>query len=271
MTEDQEVPPRHRVGAVGQALSFLTVIPIGAPPPGPGGLVAFPLAGLVLGGLWAATGWAGTEVWGPAAGAAAVLTIDALATGGLHLDAVADTADGLAARRPPAETLAIMRDPGVGAAGATALGVVLLGRFGLLTALLEEPSGAILAVVPPVAGRAAMVWALGALPAGRRPPGGGGSAGEAPPAAQSPVEAASLSAGLTGVARWPVRLAAGALGLVLAGAVADVPGLLAGVLGPATAVGLAGWWSRRIGLASGDAAGAAGLVGETAALAVLAA
>lgn len=260
------------MGPIGQALSFLTVIPVGAPAPGPGGLVAFPLAGLVLGGLWAAAGWAGAEVWGPAAGAACVLAVDALVTGGLHLDAVADTADGLAARRPPAETLAVMRDPGIGAAGATALGVVLLGRFVLLAALLGEPSGVLLAVVPPVVGRAGMVWALGALPAGGGPTGPGAGQGAVPDAgATGPGGAVSLGAGLVGVARWPVRLAAAALGLVLAGALADVPGLLAGLLAPATAVGLAGSWSRRIGLASGDAAGAAGLLGETAALALLAA
>ena len=102
------------------ALSFLTVLPVGGrhAPPGRSALLAFPLAGLVLGAGWALAGWAGTTLWTPLVGAALVVALDLLVTGGLHADALADVADGVASRRRGAEALSVMRDPRVGAVGA---------------------------------------------------------------------------------------------------------------------------------------------------------
>jgi adenosylcobinamide-GDP ribazoletransferase len=53
----------------------------------------------------------------------------------LHLDGLADTTDALASRRQGAEFLAILHDSRVGAFGAMALGLVLIGKFAWLCSL----------------------------------------------------------------------------------------------------------------------------------------
>ncbi len=56
---------------------------------------------------------------------------------GLHLDGLADTADGLAASYDPQRSLEVMRTPEVGAAGAATLALVLLAQAGALAELLR--------------------------------------------------------------------------------------------------------------------------------------
>lgn len=253
------------------ALAFLTVVPLrGGRPPGRAALVLFPVAGVLVGAVWTGAGWAGARWWSPQVAGALVLAADLLVTGGLHLDGLADTADGLAARRRGGALEEAMRDPRVGAVGAAALAVVLLVRFALLAAVLSQPAGWLRAAAAPVAGRAALVWALGAMRAG-----GGSLAGASRPAggpvASAPRPARSLASAPHAAATLPVRGAAGALAVLLVIPVAWVRGVI-GVVAALGAANLAGrWWARRGGPLSGDAAGAAGVLAETVALAVLAA
>ena len=58
-------------------------------------------------------------------------------TRGLHQDGLADTLDGLAGGRVPTDRLAIMRDPRIGAIGATGLFVSLILRYSALVSLPE--------------------------------------------------------------------------------------------------------------------------------------
>lgn len=127
------------------ALGLFTVIPVaggdptGAGPvlvrwlPAIGALLALPAAGILV----------SVEAGHPDGVRrllAAALAIAALAalTGGLHLDGLADTADGLGSRRPAAEALAIMRRPDTGPFGAAALLFVI----GLqVISLAEQPPG----------------------------------------------------------------------------------------------------------------------------------
>ena len=77
-------------------------------------------------------------------------------TRGLHQDGLADTLDGLAGGRTPADRLPIMRDPRIGAIGATGLVLSLLLRYAGLMALpqtLRLPA----LVCMPALGRWAMV------------------------------------------------------------------------------------------------------------------
>lgn len=129
---------------VRSALSFLTVLPVAAPDGGPGrrlGRALFPAVGLLLGlAAWAAL-WLGTRLAGPLLGAVAALAALAVLTGGLHLDGLADSADGLLASGGRERRLEIMRDPRLGTFGVLALVLVLLAdaaalqRLGVRTGL----------------------------------------------------------------------------------------------------------------------------------------
>lgn len=240
------------------ALSFLTVLPVARAHPAPGraALLAFPLAGLAVGALWAAVGWAGMQLWTPLVAAALVVVADLVATGALHVDAVADVADGVASRRRPGEAIRIMREPAVGAVGAAAAAAALLLRFALVAAVLGTGLPLLL-VVAPVCGRAAMV---AVLTLGERPTGASLAGALAQPATPAlatlvAVEAAALVA-LAGYA------AQAAPGAALAAC-----GLGAALL---TALVCERAWRARFGPITGDLTGAAGLAAEATALAVLA-
>jgi len=93
-----------------------------------------------------------------------------LLTRGLHQDGLADTLDGLAGGRTPAERLPIMRDPRIGAIGATGLFLSLILRYAGLLALPHALRIPTLLCMPAV-GRWAMVTLAWASPYAR-PEGG---------------------------------------------------------------------------------------------------
>lgn len=98
----------------------------------------FPAVGLVIGlGLagiaWLGRGWMAAEPC-----AVVLVAAQALATGGLHIDGLADVFDGLGGGRGDrARTLDIMRDSRIGALGATAVVLALLGKVVALAGLLR--------------------------------------------------------------------------------------------------------------------------------------
>lgn len=242
------------------ALAFLTVLPVGRQdrPPGRAALLAFPLVGLIIGAVWALVALGAARWWGPLAAAAAVVAADALATGGLHLDGVADIGDVAGSRRRGPEALEVARDPHVGALGVVAVVGVLLLRFALIAALLAgaEGSGPIgshpvwLLVAVPVVGRAVMVLAL----------------------AWSPRSGTSSARRLAETARVPIQLTALTIAAVTLLVTGAGPGrtLIAMLAALVATAALLAWWRRRVGASSGDLVGAAGVLAETAVLAVLA-
>jgi len=85
--------------------------------------------------------------------AALVITLWAIITGGLHLDGLADSADGwLGGLGDKERTLKIMKDPVVGAAGAIAICCFLLLKFTALSTLIEYKLGWLI-IATPVMGR----------------------------------------------------------------------------------------------------------------------
>lgn len=106
----------------------------------------FPLVGLALGsaaGVMALAAGSLLPAWPTAV---AVVVALALATGGLHLDGLSDTADGLGGGRGDRESiLAIMRDSRVGSFGVVAVVMAVLAKTAGLAALLGGgfPSGAV--------------------------------------------------------------------------------------------------------------------------------
>lgn len=154
------------INSLRSAVAFLTVIPVAAGEGKPAarlGRAYFPAVGAVLGLLAGAVFALTAAITTPLLAAVAAVAVLAALTGGLHLDGVADAADGLFGRGPTVQRLEIMRDPRVGSFGAIALIVVLLGDVAALSAL--TPAGAIVALV--VAGalsRWAMLWVIAFLP-----------------------------------------------------------------------------------------------------------
>jgi len=121
-----------------RALSFLTPFG-GAADPAPSALTWFPvvgaLIGLAVGGIW----WAARRGWAPPAAAAVAVIADAGLTGMLHLDGLADSADGLLPPLPRARRLEVMADPRLGTFGVAGLAIILLARFGAFASMLPSP------------------------------------------------------------------------------------------------------------------------------------
>ena len=94
--------------------------------------------------------------------------------GGLHIDGFADTVDGLAGGKTPADRLRIMKDSSTGAIGAAYVALLFLIKFLALNEMpYEVKASAIVAF--PIAGRWAMVPLAHLLPYAR-PEGGLGAA-----------------------------------------------------------------------------------------------
>lgn len=233
------------------ALALLTILPTGRrplPAMGSASLVAFPVVGLLVGLGWAGVAAAGARWWDPLVAAAAVVVADAIMTGGLHLDGVADVGDVVGSRRRGPAALEVARDPSVGALGVVVLVSVLLLRFALVAAVVTA-GGPWALVAVPVAGRAAMLHALRRCGTDQ-----GSLAHPLAAATTGPVLVAGLVA------------AAGALALTGAGPWRVAAAVLLGV---ALVESGTWWWRHRIGPASGDLVGALGVGTELVVLLVL--
>jgi adenosylcobinamide-GDP ribazoletransferase len=237
------------------ALSLLTVLPVRSPAPdarlAAGALRWAPVVGGLLG---AAAGGVliGLVALGVPALAAGLLTVGflALATRGMHIDGLADTADGLGCYGPPERALAVMRDGSAGPFAVVTLVVVLGTQAAALAALAGTGPPAVAALaLAGAAGRAAFGWAARrGVPAAR--PGGLGAlvAGSQP--------------GWVPAGWWTALAAAGlALG----------PRAAVGVALGAVLVAALSWHTaRRFGGTTGDVLGAANELATTAALVALA-
>ncbi|HEY5018351.1 MAG TPA: adenosylcobinamide-GDP ribazoletransferase [Streptosporangiaceae bacterium] len=196
-----------------------------------------PAVGLLLGGIAGGILWVAGQLGRTGPLLAAVLAIAALAalTGGLHLDGLADLADGLGSRRPAGRALEIMKESDIGPFGVAALVLILLIQVAALARADSAGRGVIAVLTAAVGARLAMTVACRrGVPAAR-----GSGLGALVAGSVHPVAAAVLTA--AGVA------AAAAFGWIFA--VAMAAGLVASVALTAAAV-------RRLGGITGDVLGA---------------
>jgi adenosylcobinamide-GDP ribazoletransferase len=159
------------------ALSFLTILPAGGHEEAGAnrlGRAWFPAVGLLLGAAAWCAFWAGATFFVPLVAAVAAVTTLAILTGGLHLDGLADAADGLLGGTTRERRLEIMRDSRIGAFGVIALVLVLIFDVAALSGLTRFEALAALVTAAGL-GRLAMVCVLLALPY-VRPAGLGGAA-----------------------------------------------------------------------------------------------
>lgn len=221
------------------AFGFLTRVPIRTGEVAPeelGRAVSwFPAVGAALGAMAAGVSCA-LAGWLPAGLVAiAVVTLTALATGGLHLDGVADVFDALGGGRGSRDRmLAIMRDSRIGAHGATALVLVLAAKLIAVGELVEHgPAWALFAA--PIAARWSVLPLIIGFPYAR------------PDGLGKPFH------GHAGVTQLVAGTAIAVLALVWIGPIVAVGAAVA----LAAALGLAIWLYRRLGGITGDVCGAA--------------
>jgi cobalamin synthase len=100
-----------------------------------------PLVGLGLGGIATGAAVLGDRWISPLAGAVLGIAVLALLTRGLHLDGLADTADGLGPLRERQRALQVMHQGDVGPFGVVTLVLTLLLQVACLAALLPIAGG----------------------------------------------------------------------------------------------------------------------------------
>ncbi|TWV32787.1 adenosylcobinamide-GDP ribazoletransferase [Streptomyces misionensis] len=127
-----------------------------------GGMLAAAAVGLVVGALAAALGTVLLFLGaGPLLAAVGAVAVPAALTRGLHLDGLADTADGLGSGKPAADALRIMKQSDIGPFGVLTLVLVLLAQVAVLAQLFGDSwaRGAAAAVTSAVAARLALTLA----------------------------------------------------------------------------------------------------------------
>ncbi|MER7399308.1 adenosylcobinamide-GDP ribazoletransferase [Streptomyces sp. NPDC000151] len=165
-----DTPDQPAAKATSDALRFafgtLTVLPVRLTrwdrPTARGGMLCAPLAGLVVGLCAAALGAALLLLGGgPLLAAVGTVAVPAALTRGLHLDGLADTADGLGSGKPADDALRIMKQSDIGPFGVLVLLLALLAQVAALYELYAAgwAAGAVAAVAGAVTARLALTLA----------------------------------------------------------------------------------------------------------------
>ena len=214
-----------------------------------------PAVGLMLAALAWAVGAAVHQLGGSGllASVAAVATL-AVLTRGLHLDGLADLADGLGSAQPAPAALEVMRRSDIGPFGATTLVLVLLAQVAALASAWPGGDAGVLLITAAATGRLAVTWACRVGVPAARPDGLGALvAGSVP---------ARSAAGCTAA----VVLAVAAAGALLDGPDTAVALAIAALGGLAVALLLLRTALDRLGGVTGDVLGALVETGTTAVL-----
>lgn len=246
------------------AFGTLTVLPVNVTrwdrDAARGGMLCAPLAGLVVGAGAALTGVALLAMGaGPLLAAVATAAIPAALTRGLHLDGLADTADGLGSGRPAEDALRIMKQSDIGPFGVITLLFVLLAQVAALAEAYGTSwsRGVLAAVLSAVVARLALTLAARAGVPPARPEGLGAAVAGTVPARSALLVAAAVTV-----------LAAGGGALVGAGDL--VRAVVAVAAACVAAELLLRHCTRRFGGVTGDVFGGLAETAATTALVVLA-
>ena len=154
------------------AVTFLTRLPVGRLAAFDAADVAhsagwFPLIGVFLGMICILTA-ALLKNYLPLEVVAVLLVIlDALATGALHYDGLADTADGFGGGKGREDILRIMRDHAIGSYGGMALATLVALKVTAYAALLKQSNWCTALILTPALGRWSMLLLTATLPYAR--------------------------------------------------------------------------------------------------------
>ncbi|MEU6365526.1 adenosylcobinamide-GDP ribazoletransferase [Streptomyces sp. NPDC046931] len=225
-----------------------------------GGMVCAPLAGVAVGALAGVLGAVLLLLGaGPLTAAVAGAAVPAVLTRGLHLDGLADTADGLGSGKPAEDALRIMKQSDIGPFGVITLVLVLLAQVAALAQAYGASwtRGLLAAVVSATAARLALTLAArDGVPAARPEGLGAAVAGVVP-------VGGALAVGLA------VTASSAAAGGALSGLDGGVRTAASVVLAVAAAELLLRHCVRRFGGVTGDVFGGLAETAATTALVVL--
>lgn len=142
------------------AVRLLTILPLGKSRSDQSSIAFspafFPLTGALVGGIMAGIFFGAAQFLPTMVAAALVVAAGVIATGAMHVDGLADTADGLFSGSTPERRLEIMSDPRTGSFGAAAIVLVILIKWTALSSLTAEAGWPVL-IVAATASRFAVV------------------------------------------------------------------------------------------------------------------
>jgi adenosylcobinamide-GDP ribazoletransferase len=236
------------------AASFLTILPLGPRRPASdddlaGSFGLFPLVGFIIGAALALEDLTLAILFGTAIRSGLIVLTLVIITGALHLDALADTADALAAGTDRERALSILRDSSVGVFGTIAV-LFWLGLQWTALATLEGRTRAAAIYLAPGLGR----WAMVAVAAGLdylRPTGAGSF--------------------LKPQQGWPNLRIASVIAVIAIIPVFSSHARAAAAAAIVVALGARWFYRRWLGGVTGDLIGAAGAIAELAAMLAIAA
>ena len=215
----------------------------------------FPLVGLLIGGLLVGVDFGTRRLWPAGVSAALVLAAWIVVTGGLHLDGLMDSCDGLLGGRTVEDRLRILRDPRVGSFAMIGGVLVMLTKWSVLAGMIDPVERMAAIVLTPALGRLAVALALVRFPYAR-PEGAGRAMKDHVRLGDGLLAAFTAVCVIGGVAIWSQDLVGGVIAMLLAELVALVVGKFA---------------QGRIGGVTGDVYGAVCEVAECTVLLVLSA
>lgn len=202
----------------------------------------FPAIGLVLGAIYCGVAWLLRGHLPRAVISVLLVALDAVLTGALHWDGLADTADGFGGGRSREDVLRIMRDHLIGSYGGAALVLVAALKITAYAALLARSDSMAGILLTPGLGRWSILPLAAALPHAR--------------------ESGSV---MDGVGKWPLAWGTGAMVAALAAARCGAAWMAMGAAAAVSALfGI--YCHRRIAGITGDALGANLQLCESAAL-----
>jgi adenosylcobinamide-GDP ribazoletransferase len=166
--------------------------------------------------------------------AALLVVVQTVLTGGLHLDGLMDSCDGLFGGSTPERKLEIMRDSRVGSFGVLGGGCILLFRFAAFASIRVHLLTLALFMVLPAA-RWAMILAVGLFPGARL---------------------SGLGSAFRRTVTGPRLLVAAITAIVIVLLVGHIAGLLAWLVATLTALAVGALITRQLGGLTGDSYGA---------------
>ena len=202
----------------------------------------FPLIGLLLGAIYCLAAWLLRGHLPLIVISVLLIALDAILTGALHWDALADTADGFGGGRSREDVLRIMRDHSIGSYGGVALVLGIALKTTAYAALMAQGNWMVGIALIPGLGRWSILLLTAALPYARESP--------------SVVE---------GIGKWPLAWGTVMIVLAITAARSGVAWIAMAAVAAVSAL-FAIYCRRRIAGITGDALGANLQLCESAAL-----